>query len=248
MVLPFLIPVAATIAAEVLPSLVSRIAGPRAGDVAEEVVETAAAAAGISGSLDAREILERLRLDAKAQAELRIKLAEIENREEERVLEDRVSARARDLERARSGRTDARSNVMLLMAFVALIGCIVLVVWQPWKPLQPAEIGLLTTVSGVLLKMLSDAFAFEFGSSQGSKDKDDQIRRFQQQLADVSRERAAENERQTRLVRDVSKQARETVADVARTTTAAAMGAASAPRTAAGPTFAERLRRRALSS
>ena len=242
MALPFLLPVAASIAAEVLPSFVSKIAGSGAGDVAEEVVEIAATAAGVPGSTDASEILERLRLDAKVQADLRIKLAEIEDREEQRLIDDRVSARARDLERARSGRTDARSNVMLLFAFVALIGCIVLVVWQPWKPLQPAEIGLLTTVSGVLLKMLSDAFAFEFGSSQGSKAKDDQIRLFQQQLAEVSRERVVETGRQARVVRDV---ARAAAAEVAQG--APALTPRRRPKETDDRTFAQRLRDRDIS-
>ncbi len=195
MVLPFLVPIAAAIAAEVLPSLVSRIAGDRAGEVADEVVEVAAAVAGVPDSRDGNEILSRLRADAKAQAELRIKLAEIENREDARILEDRLSARARDLEYARSGRVNARANVMLTLAFLGLLGCVAAVVW-PQSELKTPEIGLITTIAGVLLKMVSDAFAFEFGSSQGSKNKDEQIRLFQRQLADLSRDRATEAQRQ----------------------------------------------------
>jgi hypothetical protein len=39
--------------------------------------------------------------------------------------------------------------------------------------------------------MLSDAFAFEFGSSRGSKEKDEQIARFQESLERINQGREA---------------------------------------------------------
>ncbi len=227
--LPFLIPIAATIAAKVLPSLVTKLGGKHAGEVAEQVVTTAATVAGVPGSTDPELILERLRANGKAEAELQIKLAEIENRADERVLEDRVSARVRDARLAQSSRGNARAHLMLAFAFLGLSGCVATVFIAE---LTTTEFGLVTTVSGVLLKMVSDAFAFEFGSSQGSKAKDALIGTFQNHLADVARERAEEVRHQV-----------VTVEKAAPNTTRA--GPAAEPEDVApgdAPTFAERLR------
>jgi hypothetical protein len=260
MVLPFLVPVAAQIAAEVLPSLVGKLGGDNAEDVAETVVDAAATAAGVPDSKDPDEILERLRLDAQAQADLRIRLAEIENREEERVLEDRLSARMRSLAIEKGGRRNYRADLMLLLSFGGLIACVAATVWPypEGRSLGTPEIGLLTTVAGVLLKMLSDAFAFEFGSSQGSKDKDKLLARFQDQLGELARSRADDAKRESRTARAAARAAKDAVAEASgaapagsaptQPAPAASAPAPSAPAAAAGAeavelTFAERLRR-----
>lgn len=41
--------------------------------------------------------------------------------------------------------------------------------------LDAGVLALITTVAGALLKMLSDAFAYEFGSSRGSREKTAEI-------------------------------------------------------------------------
>jgi hypothetical protein len=242
MVLPFLVPIAAQIAAEVLPSLVGKLGGDNAEEVAETVVDAAATAAGVPESRDPNEILERLRGDTQAQADLRVRLAEIENREEERILEDRLSARMRSLEIEKGGRRNYRADVMLFLSFGGLLACVVATVWPypAGKALGTPEIGLLTTVAGVLLKMLSDAFAFEFGSSQGSKDKDRLIARFQDQLQAVARERSDDAQREGRTARAAARAAKDAVEEAART---AASTAGAVPPAAGTLTFAERLRR-----
>ena len=61
-------------------------------------------------------------------------------------------------------------------------------------------LALVTTVAGARLKMLSDAFAFEFGSSRGSREKDTQLADFRQALIDVgkdSRQAATEQQQQS---------------------------------------------------
>jgi len=228
MVLPFLVPVAAQIASEFLPSLVGKLGGDNAEAVAESVVDVAATAAGVPESKDLGEILERLRADAQAQADLKIRLAEIENREEERLLEDRLSARMRSLEVEKGGRRNTRADLMLLLSFTGLIGCVAAAVW-PYpqdRALGTPEIGLLTTVAGVLLKMLSDAFAFEFGSSQGSKTKDTLIARFQDQLQELARQRADDPKRESRTARAAARAAKDAVAEAGRPAGPAAPDAA----------------------
>ena len=245
MVLPFLVPVAARIASEFLPSLVGKLGGDNAEEVARNVVEVAATAAGMPDSADAGEILERLKLDAQARADLQVRLAEIENREDERVLEDRLSARMRSLEIEKGGKRNTRADLMLLLAFSGLIACIAAAVWPypDGRALGTPEIGLLTTVAGVLLKMISDAFAFEFGSSQGSKSKEVLIGRFQDQLEQLARARGDEPAREARTARAAARAARDATAGAVGTAAAIAPAPPPAPTPVGELSFAERLRR-----
>lgn len=191
MVLQLLIPAAAALAAEFFPSLIGKLAGDRAEAVAEKVVRTAASAAGVPDSTDPQEIASRLYADRQAEAQARLELAKLDHAEHARILEDREQARARDAKFLDKGRSNHRADVMLGLAFLGLIACTTLVV-APAGHLGSAELALVTTVAGALLKMISDAFAFEFGSSKGSKAKDRQIDDIQQALVEVARVRSTE--------------------------------------------------------
>lgn len=76
---------------------------------------------------------------------------------------------------------------MLIGVVIGLVVCVGGVVMR--EITDPGSLALVTTIAGALLKMLSDAFAFEFGSSAGSKNKDHQIERFQEALIDVNQAR-----------------------------------------------------------
>jgi hypothetical protein len=54
---------------------------------------------------------------------------------------------------------------------IGLIACIVVLGWM--RDDIPGEVvGIISTVAGIFGSCLKDAFAFEFGSSRGSKEKD----------------------------------------------------------------------------
>ena len=78
----------------------------------------------------------------------------------------------------------ACTNYMLIGVTVGLVTCIAtgLIISIKDKPIDPGVLALITTVAGALLKMFSDAFAFEFGSSRGSKEKDAQVTEFKNAL------------------------------------------------------------------
>lgn len=180
--LPFLIPAAVAIASEVFPNIVTKIAGDRAGEVAEKVVRTAASVADMPADAKPQEILARINADETRRQELRFKLEQLDREEHERILEDRRHAREYQI---RAG--SRRGNIMLIGVSAGLAFCILAVMWE--GALEGTEVGLVTTVAGALLKMLSDAFAFEFGSSRGSKQKDDQILEFKNALMQAGEER-----------------------------------------------------------
>lgn len=216
MVLPLLIPIAIRIAAEVLPTLAAKIAGDRAGEVAREVVETATVAAGLPRDSKPEEVIAALRANAAALEEVRYKFELLNQQEHERILEDRRSAREYQLKAG-----PWRGNVMLIGVVIGLTLCVVAIVWprDPATPLNSAEIALLSTIAGALLKMLSDAFAYEFGSSRGSKEKDEQLRDFKDALVRVGEERQS-------AAREIIRNQQEDIRSVAKTAVKSAAAAA----------------------
>lgn len=84
---------------------------------------------------------------------------------------DRASARSRDVEIIQAGGKNTRADAMVIGAVVGLIACLaVLVVFRAQIPGE--AVGIISTIAGIFGSCLKDAYAFEFGSSKGSKDKD----------------------------------------------------------------------------
>ncbi|MDR2794625.1 MAG: hypothetical protein LBB12_02515 [Holosporaceae bacterium] len=67
-----------------------------------------------------------------------------------------------------------RLNIMIIGAAMGLVFC--LLTLTSYNGDLPGEVvGIISTVSGIFGACLKDAYSFEFGSSRGSKDKDDKI-------------------------------------------------------------------------
>lgn len=169
MVLPILIPAALALAREFLPDLVSSIAGDASGKVASAVLDQVE---DITGTRDAGKAAAILRADPDKLVALRGQAIAAVQAIEQAYLADRQDARRMAVERLKNGGSDTRPNVMLIVAGVALVSIIVvLAMWGFDVP--DTAIGVLSMVAGGLVKMLGDAFAYEFGSSRGSKSKDE---------------------------------------------------------------------------
>lgn len=206
MVLPLLIGAGVSLAAKFFPLLVGKIGGARAEEVATEVVTTAASVAGMPlpkaselkdpGKLNelVTTITATIGKNELMREQLRFELEKLDAAEHERILQDRENARSYQIAVGSGGRI--RGNIMLIGVSVGLVACIVTVVMPTFVSssgdvirLTEGQLALITTVAGALLKMLSDAFAFEFGSSRGSKEKDAQITDFKQALVQAGKER-----------------------------------------------------------
>lgn len=185
MIQALLISSAIKIAAEFFPSLATKIAGKNAGNVAKQVVDAALSTASMGPNASVAEVIDKLRSDKQAQQELQIQLATLDAEEHERVLLDRQGARDYQLAAGVDGRK--RANWMLGGVTLGLVVCIYLVA-KPEGTVGPAALGLITTIAGALLKMFSDAFAFEFGSSRGSKDKSEEINKITDDMKKVGLE------------------------------------------------------------
>jgi len=91
-------------------------------------------------------------------------------------VQDRDSARARDAEFVRHNVRNSRAD---LMAFLAV--CVVSVmVWIVWKDQNISEYvkGIFTLVLGRFLGYLDNIYNFEFGTTRGSQNKDETIKRL----------------------------------------------------------------------
>jgi hypothetical protein len=123
------------------------------------------------------EALQALSANAKLAQQFNLAVLDADKELELAYLADRQSARSRDVEFIKAGKTNTRADVMVLFDVLGLIAC--LVVRTFFRKEIPGEVvGLLSTIAGIFGLCLRDAHQFEFGSSRSSRDKDSVIRQM----------------------------------------------------------------------
>lgn len=166
-----------------LPQLAGIIAGDRAGRVAASVVDVVQEVTGTSDPAEARAVLEadpgkvdalRVRLADIALERLRIERTTLLE-EHRATLADIQSARARDLALAQMGQRRVMPAMLMVVATAGTTAGIAALVFggmAEGSASQAAIIQVLTLFVGIYLS----ATAFEWGSSRGSRNKDDERR------------------------------------------------------------------------
>lgn len=149
-------------------------AGEKPVGVAEKI---GAIAKTVTGAKSPEEALVALRQNAELAQTFNLAVLAADTDLEKAYLADRADARSRDIEvRKLTGGSNARADVMVGGAVVGLIACLVVLVF--FRGEIPGEVvGIVSTVAGIFGACLRDAFQFEFGSSRGSKDKDNLLAR-----------------------------------------------------------------------
>lgn len=165
-----LLALATQLAPFLLPKVANALGGSRAQEVAETVVGIAEAVTGKKGA-DAVDAV-------KASPETALAYLQAQMDQEEKlealVVEDRKDARSRDAAITAAGRHNWRADLMIIACVVALCYIVNKIAGEAIKP---EVLAIFNMAVGALLKMLGDAFAFEFGSSRGSKEKDVLLKR-----------------------------------------------------------------------
>lgn len=163
-----MIPIPALIGliAQVAPTVVRWVAGDESGKAAEQAAELAMR---VSGSGSVEEAIQRIRTDQELQRKYQIALVQEETRLEALYLEDRQSARARDVELRKAGYNNPRADILAIIAITALAGLGWMMVFKQ-LPDGPGR-DLLLMIAGALIAVVKDVYSFEFGSSRGSKEK-----------------------------------------------------------------------------
>ncbi|RQO63146.1 hypothetical protein DBR47_00810 [Paucibacter sp. KBW04] len=155
--------------AQFAPSLMRYFgAGATSTAVAEQVVGIAQA---VSGGKTPEEALAAIRQDSEMQLAFQAKVLASNDAMEQAYLADVQNARARDTEFIKRGMHNVRADVMVAMDVVGLIACLAVLTFFR-KDIPGEVVGLLSTIAGIFGLCLRDAHQFEFGSSRGSRDKD----------------------------------------------------------------------------
>ncbi|MDR0631297.1 MAG: hypothetical protein LBF66_01860 [Holosporales bacterium] len=157
---------------EFAPTLVKWLSGNRDVEkIATQVVEIAKKVTQTSSSDDA---LKRLRENPDAAHHFHNEVLRLETEWEISLLEDRQRARERDLALLKAGHANKRADLMVVSAALGLVLCLLSLAF--YSDMLPGEaVGIISTIAGIFGGCLKDAFAFEFGSSRGSRVKDSTV-------------------------------------------------------------------------
>ena len=138
--------------------------------VAEKIVGMAQA---VTGTGSHEEALAAMTADPKLASAFNTAVLAADTDLEKAALADREDARARDIAiRKLNGGSNRRADFMVALDVIGLIACLaVLCLFR--KEIPGEVVGLITTISTAFALCLRDAHQFEFGSSRGSKEKDD---------------------------------------------------------------------------
>lgn len=159
--------------AQFAPSLIRLISGSdKAGDVAEKVVDIAKT---VTGTDTGEAALSAITCDQNKILEFRQAVSAQQADLEKAYLADVANARDRDIEiRKIAGGSNMRADLAVLAVVAGLIAC--LAVLTNYKQSMPGEVvGIISTIAGIFGACLKDYFAFEFGSSRSSRQKDEVI-------------------------------------------------------------------------
>lgn len=164
-------PITAAVAlAQFAPSILRFFGvGEKPVGAAEKIMEIAQT---VTGGKNPDEVIAELRESATLRLQFQQAVLAADAELEKAVLADRQDARAHDVEvRKLNGGENRRQDVMIIGAVFGLVCCLaVLVVFR--KEMPGEVVGILSMIAGIFGACLKDAYAFEFGSSRGSKEKD----------------------------------------------------------------------------
>lgn len=160
------------------PIIARWLGGDHAQDVATKVVDIAQK---VTGTLDPVEAIKRLQENTGMVSEFQKAIIQVEAEIELAALKDRQDARLRDVALMNAGRSNVRADVMVVSAAIGLILCLGSLAY--FSPDLPGEaVGIISTIAGIFGACLKDAYTFEFGSSRGSKEKDDTVATLMERL------------------------------------------------------------------
>lgn len=154
--------------AQFAPSIARWLGGENAEKIATTVVDLGKK---ITGEDDAVDIIKALKDNPTLVIEFQRAAIKLESELEFMYLSDRQNARTRDIAMIQAGRINLRADIMVLCAAAGLVSCLACLTWY-CDHLPGEAVGIISTVAGIFGACLKDAYAFEFGSSRGSKIKD----------------------------------------------------------------------------
>lgn len=149
-------------------------AGETSAAVAESVVDIAKT---VTGTKTPEEALEAIRANNQLAMEFQKQILSSDTELEKAYLLDRQDARSRDLGYIQSGKHNYRGDILAFVAIIALV-CLIFLLFFKAVDLPDSVRDLLLILSGSLVAIVKDVYAFEFGSTRDSKVKSDTIEKL----------------------------------------------------------------------
>ncbi|MDR1609608.1 MAG: hypothetical protein LBR78_01990 [Holosporales bacterium] len=162
---------AALALAQFTPKIAKWLSGTKAESISKKIVDIAKT---VTNTTDEFQAIEKLKEDRNMYSLFQQALINSEREIELAVISDKESARHRDIAIINSGKRNKRADIMVVSAVVGLISCLAIICI--FRHELPGEvIGIISTIAGIFGSCLRDAYNFEFGSSRGSKEKDQTV-------------------------------------------------------------------------
>ncbi|MDR1034964.1 MAG: hypothetical protein LBL32_03470 [Holosporales bacterium] len=153
------------------PRITKWLSGSSIALVSKQILDIAK---NVTNSKNETEAVEKLKTDRNMLLLFQKVLISSEREIELAVIKDKENARTRDIAIINTGRRNIRADVMVISAALGLIICLATIVVYR-KSLPGEAVGIISTVAGIFGACLKDAYNFEFGSSRGSKEKDQTV-------------------------------------------------------------------------
>ena len=161
--------------------LIGSLIGPGGTAVGAGVKTLISSVLGTDNSPEA--VLQALKSDPQAlvklkQAEMdhQVDLQKLVVQQEQLHLADIADARARDTAIVQAVGGNTRGDILAFIAISGLVGLVTILLFVS-IPVGPSK-DILLLLSGALVAIVKDVYSFEFGSSRGSKNKDNTIARL----------------------------------------------------------------------
>ncbi|MDR0630693.1 MAG: hypothetical protein LBF70_01510 [Holosporales bacterium] len=157
--------------AQLSPIVAKWLSGSNAESISEKIIGIAKS---ITKMQNETEVVKKLKTDKHALLLFQKALINSEHEIELAVIKDKENARIRDTAFINAGKRNKRADVMVISAAIGLFICLAtIVIYQ--KTLPGEAVGIISTIAGIFGSCLKDAYNFEFGSSRGSKEKDQTV-------------------------------------------------------------------------
>lgn len=147
------------------PKLIGVVAGDKGEAIAKEFVDMAEL---VTGESNPELMMEKLNSSHNHLERMKEMVDAREGELDALYLDDKRDARARDVKMRELGYVNTRADTMLVGAYIILAAIIVALAGFA---VNQAVQGILAMLAGAMVKAITDAFQFEFGSSRGSKEK-----------------------------------------------------------------------------
>lgn len=166
-----LIPIALSLIGEFAPAAIKHFtSSDTAGDVAGKVIDIAKAVTGMESPDEAA---QAIKADPALAIQFKTAVLAIDADLEKAYLGDRQDARKRDTAITQAGRHNWRADILAFLAVGGLVMCVYFIARDAGLPER--AVNAIMFVAGVLASAVRDVYGFEFGSSRGSKEKDEAL-------------------------------------------------------------------------